>query len=121
PLFDDKTVEVEPMPSGSVAKLAQHLDSCDVLTDELCDIRRMGRDHEVTGAGNGHQRRSGDCVSKHLSDTINGWMTELASREEAWRSDERIGGKWHIEPPCRRPVENVRRRGGNNVVWGPCW
>src|SRR4029077_18062087 len=81
----------------------------------------MGRDHEMTGAGNGHQRRSGDCVTQHRGDALNGWMTALASHEEAWRSDARIGGKRHIETPRRRPVEKVRRRGGNNVVPGPGW
>ncbi len=40
--------------------LAQRLDLRDVLTDEPRDIRGMGRDHEMTRAGNGHQRRSGN-------------------------------------------------------------
>ena len=42
------------------AKLVRCLDRRDVLTDEPGDIRRMGRDHEMTRAGNGHQRRSGE-------------------------------------------------------------
>ena len=53
---------------SSDAKLAQRLDRRDVLTDEPRDIRRMGRDHEVTGTGNGHQRRSGYRVMQHLGD-----------------------------------------------------
>ena len=98
--------------------LAQRLDRCDVLTDEPRDIRRMGRDHEMTRARNSHQRRSGNCVTQHLGDALNGWRTAVASDEEAWRSDARIGGKRHIETPLRRPVEKVRRCGGNNLVAG---
>src|SRR5262249_45117317 len=121
PLSDDWTVEVEPMPCGSVAKLAQHLDSCDVLTDEPRDVRCMGRDHEMTGAGNGYQRRSENYLTQHLGDALNRWGTAVASGEEARRSDACIGGKRHIEPPRRRPVDKVRRGGGNNVVPGPGW
>ena len=65
------------------AKLVPRLDRRDVLTDEPRDIRRMGRDHEMTRAGNGHQRRSGDCISQHLGDALKDWMTALASHEEA--------------------------------------
>src|SRR4029450_5164564 len=105
----------------SVATLAQGLDLRDVLTDEPRDIRRMGRDHEMTRAGNGHHRRSGDCVTQHLGDAPNSWMTALASHEEAWRGDASVGGKRHIGRPTRQPVEKVRRRGGNDVVPGPGW
>lgn len=62
------TIDPEFGAFGSKRDLAPCLDRCDVLSDEPRDIRRMGRDHEMTGAGNGHQRRSGDRVSQHLGD-----------------------------------------------------
>src|SRR5215471_188299 len=58
---------------GYLGKLVQRLDRRDVLTDEPRDVRRMGLDHEMSRAGNGHQRRSRDCVTQHLGDTLNGW------------------------------------------------
>jgi hypothetical protein len=66
--------------SRSDASAASRL--CDVLTDEPRGIRRMGRDHEMTRAGNGHQRRSGDCVTQHLRDADD--RTRLARRGLAW-------------------------------------
>src|SRR5215475_13167618 len=81
----------------------------------------MGRDHEMTGAGNGHKRGSRDCVAQQLGDALNGRMTAFASHEKAWHSDPRVGSKRYIERPRRRPVKNVRRRGGNNVLPGPSW